>query len=464
MKKNLVLIVILLAIAFFYFWDIKRIEKKEAAEEEAKKVFVHEMDDIGRITIDKNTEIIAAKKEGENWLLTSPLQAEGDKTNWNSIARTLADSQKQRTIESAADDLSVYGLDEPELKVTIADVDGATPETILLGEKTPTGSNTYAMLAGASDEVFTVWNSVQTTADKSLFDLRDKTILAMETREVQRVDVTVGDSGYQVSRSGDQDWHVTDPYPARADKTKTEAFINKIRNGSVKEFVDEKPDDLAEYGLVDPATKVVFWIGEPGAESQWSSKTLLLGATSSISGQLYAGREGQDTVFAVEPSILSDLPDSPDALRMRKLTSVRSWEVDHFTVARAGEVVFEASKEGTNWMVLRPQKGEAEYSPVSDVLRAITDLEVYDFVADTTDEAALGIDKPEIVFSMITDSATEEIALSAPRERNALQVCYGVRENPRELYALLVDDASEVFAKVADVKLKDATPTEEDEM
>jgi hypothetical protein len=464
MKKNLVLVAILAAIAVFYLWDTRRIKEKEEAEEEAKKVFVHDGGNIGQITLDKGTEVISAKKEGENWLLTSPLETQGDKTNWNSIANTLGNAKKQRTIESVTPELSAFGLDQPSLKVTIADLGGATPEQILIGKKTPTGSETYAMLTSASDTVFTVYNSVPTAADKSLFDLRDKTILAMETKDVQRVDVAVGPSSYQVSRSGDKDWRITQPFLARGDKTKTEGFINKIRNGRVKQFVDEKPQDLAQYGLVNPATRLVFWIGEPGTESQWSSKTLVLGATSAVSGQVYGKREGQDTVFAVETSILSDVPKSPDALRMRKVTDMRSWDVDRFAVARAGEVILEASKEGTKWMVLGPEKREADYTGVSDLLRAITDLEVYDFVTEATDQTALGIDKPQMKFSLITRSATEEIALSAPQERKALQVCYGARENPRELYALLIDDASEIFSKVAGVKIKEATPEEEDKV
>ncbi|MFH1740805.1 MAG: DUF4340 domain-containing protein [bacterium] len=463
MKKNLILIVVLLVIGLFYFWDTKRIEKQEVAEEKAAKVFVHSKDNIGEITIDKGIETIAAKKEGDNWVLTSPLKADGDKPSWDSISRTLADAKKDRTIESATDSFALYGLDQPEMRVTIADVGGASPETIRFGKQTALGSTMYAMVDGASEEVFTVNNSVKTAADKSLFDLRDKTILAVETPDVQRVDVTIGGSSYQVQRSGDA-WRVTNPYLARADKSKVEGAINKIRNGKIKSFVDEKPDDLAEYGLIEPATRIVFWVGDAGAESQWSSKALLLGATSDISEQSYAKREGQETVFSVESSILSDVPESPEDLRMRKVTDVRSWDVDHFTLARAGEIVFEASKDGVNWMLVQPEEGEVEYSAISDTLRAIADLEIHDFVTDTTDEVALGIDKPEIVFSLTTDKGIEEIALSAPQERNALEVCYGVREDPRELYAILIDDASAVFEKAADVKMKEPEPEEEGEI
>jgi len=462
MKKNLVLLIILVGIGFFYFWDTERIEKREAAEEAAQKLLVHEKDNIGQIRVERETETIAAKKEGENWVLTSPLDTDGDKTAWDSMARTLGNADKQRTIKSASAELANYGLSEPELKVTVADLDGASPETILFGKKTPTGSQTYITLSSATDEVYTVYNSVKTTADKSLFDLRDKTVLAMEPDEVQRVDVTVGDSHFQMTRTGEREWQISEPMQARADRSKIRSFVTKIKNGKIKEFIDEEPDDLAQYGLVEPATRLVFWIGEAGAESQWSSKGLILGSTSSVSGQLYAKRQGQSNVFAVAPSILSDMPATPDSVRQRKVTDIRSWDVDRFSVARAGEIVFEASKEGSAWMVLRPEEGEAEYSTVSDVLREITNLEIYEFVDDVTDESALGLDSPETVFSMMTDSATAEIALSAPQERNQLEVCYGVRPDPREVYAILIDDASAVFSKVDEVELKEEEPAEEE--
>ncbi len=462
MKKNLILLIILVGIGFFYFWDTERIEEKEAAEEAAQKLLVHDQGNIGQITIDRETETISAKKEGENWLLTSPLNTEGDKTAWDSIARTLANADKQRTIESASGEFANYGLTDPPLKVTVADLDGASPETILYGKETPTGSETYITLSSATNEVYTAYNTVKTTADKNLFDLRDKTVLAVEPDDVQRVDVTVGDTQFQMTRIGERDWQISEPIQARADRSKIRSFVTKINNGKVKEFVDEQPDDLSQYGLIEPATKLVFWTGEAGAESQWSSKGLLLGSTSSVSGQLYAKREGQSNVLAVEPSILADMPATPDSIRMRKVTDIRSWDVDSFSVARAGDVVFEASKEGSQWMLLKPEEGEAEYSTVSDVLREITDLEIHEFVDDVEDESALGLDSPHMVFSMVTDSATTEIALSAPQERNGLEVCYGVRPEPREVYAVLIDDASAVFSAVNDVKLAEEEPLEEE--
>jgi hypothetical protein len=459
MKKNLILLIILILIGAYYFWDTGRIEKKEKAEEQAKKVFVHSNENIGQITIDKGTEIISAKKDGQNWLLTSPLQTAGDKTAWDSIARTLGDAKSLRTIKDVTASLTPYGLDQPALKVTIADVDGATPETIVFGKKTPTGSETYAMISGATNQVLTVYNYVQSAADKSLFDLRDKTIVAMDPNDVQRIDVQVGPTEYQLSRGTDPEWTLTAPFQARADKLKVDSAINKIRNGRVKKFIDENPTDLAQYGLVEPATRVVFWVGQPGTESQWSSKALLFGASAQTADQVYAKREGQNNVFAVESSILSDLPADPKVFRLNKITDVKSWDINHVAIAQAGATIFEASKEGMDWALIKPQEGKVDYSDISDVIRAITDLEVYDFVSGVTDETTLGLDQPELVFSLTTQDATEEIALSAPKPHDFVEVRYGVREKPREIYALLIDDASEAVQKALNVKPKQEEPT-----
>ncbi len=459
MKKNLILLIILILIGVYYFWDTERIEKKEKAEEEAKRVFVHTNENIGQITIDKGTETISAKKEGENWLLTSPLQTAGDKTAWDSIARTLGDAKSQRTIKDVTASLTPYGLDQPAMKVTIADVDGATPETILFGKKTPTGSETYAMLSSATDQVVVVYNYVQTSADKSLLDLRDRTIVSMEPNDVQRIDVQVGPTQYQLSRGTDPEWTLTAPFQARADKTKVDGAINKIRNGRVMKFIDENPTDLAQYGLVEPATRVVFWVGQPGTESQWSSKALLLGVSSETADQVYAKREGQNNVFSVESSILTDLPEDPKTFRLNKITDVKSWDVNHLAIVQAGETIFEASKEEIDWTLIKPMEGKAEYSDISDVVRAITDLEAYDFVAGVTDETPLGLDQPELVFTLTTEDGTNSIALSAPRQKDFVEVRYGVREKPREVYALLIDDASEAVQKALDVKPKEEEPT-----
>ena len=85
--------------------------------------------------------------------------------------------------------------------------------------------------------------------------------------------------------------------PAHANETMVTEIVSQFRNAQVKQFIEEKLIYEA-YGLVDPATKVVFIPLRMGMPFR-GSRALLFGSTNE-SQYVYAKRDGQDNVFAVD--------------------------------------------------------------------------------------------------------------------------------------------------------------------
>ncbi|MFB3785123.1 MAG: DUF4340 domain-containing protein [bacterium] len=475
MKKNFILLIILALLAAVFFWDKEREAKKQEREEKEKELLTLKKDEIQEIEIVKGEDTFKAVKQGDRWNLVKPLESSADKNAWDTIANNYSSGKWQRVIEENPASLTPFGLDKPAVQVSLAGVGGATKSEILLGAKTPTAGKYYAMVKGSS-EVVTVMSSLYSAVDKQLYDLRDKTILDMQTEDVQRIQIAQGDMNVSLDKRGMDQWVITQPTQARANETKIRDMLNRIRGGEIKKFVDENSETPAVYGLVNPATKLVFWTGQPGNESSWASRVLLLGATSAAD-QLYAMREGQKNVFTVNPQDFNNVPASLEDLRQKKVCPMKYWEVDRLNVISAGQTILEASKSAGNWTMLQPKQGTANYNSVSDAARAIADLEAAGFVLGTTEE--YGLASPNLVIQLekhgdslaagSTQSPTgvvrETLALAFPPNQTAgEEFYYGARMDPLEIYRIkksTVDDLmSKVSAVTMEAEVKPATAPE----
>ncbi len=458
-------------------------QERVVAEEAAKQIVSLGQDEIREITIvrhesalDETTTLRAVKQE-DAWRLEEPLQASGDSSAWDGIARSLAEAKHVSRFpfeELASADLGQFGLATPDLIVSVAGIGGASAATLAIGKKNPVGggspggpggqstgsSQVYARF-GRDEAVLTMAESVKNTVDKKLFDLRDKRIVTFETDDVRRVEVGDGESKYRLDRLDGDRWQISQPFEAQADGIGVRGFISKVDNARIKQFIDETPSDYGTYGLTDEATRVVFWVGDAADTSGWVSQAVLLGATSEVTpSNVYTKRESQDNVFAVELSAFA-FPGDANALRLQKIVPVSTWDVNHLAISVAGEKIIEVSKSAGEWQQNHPVTGKATWSSVNDLLKDVCDLKVAEFVSEGGDLSELGLDENDLVIELTGKETSERVALSTVRGgTDGLR--YGLRQPPREVYSVRAADIQKILDGVDSVELE-APPAPEPE-
>ncbi|MGC9329005.1 MAG: DUF4340 domain-containing protein, partial [Candidatus Hinthialibacter sp.] len=111
MKKNFILLVVLILIGAFFFWDRERSEQQKEQEEKEKQLFSISKDEVKEITLVKGDKTFKAVMEGERWKLVQPFETDGDKSAWDGIASSYTTGKMQRVIQENAEDLKPFGLD-----------------------------------------------------------------------------------------------------------------------------------------------------------------------------------------------------------------------------------------------------------------------------------------------------------------------------------------------------------------
>jgi hypothetical protein len=396
-KRTLALVIVAALLGGYYYWyEVKGGEQRKAAEEAAQRIFQLQKDTIEAVTISRGQEVIKLAKDAvEGWMLTEPVRSKAEQSTVDEVLDGLVEGKRDKVIAEQAADLADFGLQEPSLVVHASLKDVPTPTVLQIGAKTPTMGGYYAR-EGEQSKVLMVPTSLFGKFDKTVFNLRDKTVLALDQQQVKRVEVQHGEQLITVESEGDKGWKTVVPLEAKADKSKVTDLISAINSAKVKEFVEEAPQDLAKYGLNPPRWRLTFFIGDDRAE-----KTLLLGDEDTAKGGVNAKRGAMEAVFLVEAKLLEKLPKEASDWRDRALMAFKRDEVERVEI-RAGDSTAEVACvencgkiPDDRWQLKQPLEARADAVKVRTLLRNLEELKAKAFITENaTDLRSYGLDHP----------------------------------------------------------------------
>jgi len=390
-RSFLALLVVAAALGGYLYYDSKH---PPADETKADKVFADlQADKIDQVTVKSGKgETTTAAKQGDKWQETAPAAVPADEAEISGITSNLASLTLSRVIDEQAGDLKQYGLDPARIEVSFKAA--GKEHRLLLGQKTPTGGDLYARLPD-KPRVFLVPSFVESSFDKSPFDLRDKTILKIDRDKVDRVSVETPDHTITVAKQG-ADWRLTAPVDARADFGAVEGLIGRLNTTQMKAIAatNADADALKEYGLDKPVATVHVNTGSAQAG-------LAIGKNAG-DGVVYAKDLSRPMVFTVESALADELKKPADELRLKDLFDARSFNTSRIEIARGGQtLVFEKDKD--TWKQVTPAAKAVDGSKVDALVTALTNTRATSFV-----DKAPALDTPEITASLKFDENKQE--------------------------------------------------------
>jgi hypothetical protein len=384
-RTFLVLLVLAAALGGYLYYDSKH---EPGDQKKLEKVFADvQSDKIDIVTVKSDKgETTTARRQGTGWQLTRPVATGADESEISGITSNLASMEVQRVVDDQPGDLKQYGLDPPRIDVTFAS--GGKDRRILFGQKTPTGSDMYAKLPD-KPRVFLIPSFLETTFNKSPFDLRDKTILKIDRDKTDRFEIQSADHTVKLTRQGG-DWKIAAPVDARADFGAIEGILGRLNSAPMKSIASPDADAAAlkEYGLDKPDATVRVGAG--------SAEAGLAIGKAAAEGTVYARDLSRPMVFTVDKALADDLKKSPDDFRVKDLFDSRSFNTTRVEITYKGQTLaFEKDKD--NWKQIAPANKAADTTRVEALLTALTNTRATGF-ADKI--AGTGLDSPELTVSV----------------------------------------------------------------
>ena len=399
LRSFLVLLTILIGLAaYLYFVESKR----DPSAGDRDKVFTVEAGNIEEIRIKAESgERTVLRKSGDDWQIVEPVTAESDGAEVSGLTSNLSNLEIQSVVEDNPPDLGEYGLATP--RVEIAFKAGGQEHTLLIGAKTPPGTDLYAKRAN-EPRVFLVPSYLDSTFNRTTFDLRNKAVLKVDRSAVDTLTVTTPERTLRFAKAG-TDWRLTSPVDARANFSAVDGLVSRVNTLQMKSIAAPEAASLAEYGLDKPAATVQLGSG--------SSQATLLVGKSAGEGVVYAKDQSKSMVVTVDATLLDELKKEPGSFRQNDLFDARAFNSAQFEFTRDGRTFrFEKTtvknKEGQDeerWRQVAPETKDVDQTKLEDVISAVTQLSASGFV-DSTEKT--GVDAPAFTFTIKSDGGKRE--------------------------------------------------------
>ncbi len=405
--------------AYVYYFEFKKAEEQKRQEEEEKKVYSLDWEKLegfalttarGTVRLEKGGDETEAEGPADarktEWRITEPVKTEADNTAVNSLVSRLEGLKVEQVVTESAENLEPFGLKEAPIRIVLQTAGGEeSPGPLLVGGKSPIGSNSYAMWEG-EDRVLLLSADLGTEFDKGLLDLRNRKLFAFKRDDVERMRILrSGEPEIELVRTEDM-WKIVEPIQARASETEVDQILSKLTTLKAEAFVSEEPENLDDYGLEEPVWKI-----EVVLKPDQTKATLLIGSMHQAEGKggFFAKREERAAVVSLGMDMIGTFAKTPEDFREKKVMPFKTWKIRKAHLQREGLDVTLEKKDGQKWRIVEPIEARADNTRVSAFLGAMSRLEAEEFLAkpesreglaeyglaDPLARVALYLEKPE---------------------------------------------------------------------
>jgi hypothetical protein len=412
-SKLIIYLLILAALsAYVYIVEIRQREQQNAEKQKAEKLVHLDRPEITQIALDSEKKgKIVLKKAAGTWVISSPVKTRADEYALDGLLTTISSAAQEKLLLDKDVKWSDYGLEKPTFTVTIGTKKIAA--RIFFGNQNPSKSSYYVRV-NKSPKLLLVADTLKNALNKTLFELRDKTVLSRAPSDISRLSINLGDKIAEFKRETKDKWMMVKPKRIRVKRDVIDQNLRVLTNLKATDILDSPKKDGDPYGLKRPYKTILLAGNKP-------DQVLILGNVvkkdngSASSNDVYARVKGLDTVYVLDKRSLARLQTDPKQIQDRSLVTLGPADVNKFEIQLEGET-WEASREKEGkWLLSKPEKRkDIENWPVTRLLWGLKDLEWKSIIKGTADNLSqYHLDKPRLVVSLFKKKDNARITLKA---------------------------------------------------
>ncbi len=384
--------ILILLVAYLYFFELPKREK-----DKGKTLLNFGEDEVASLVLTyPQQEIRLTKSPSGKWQIVNPLQAPADQSTISNLLSTLKTSEVKRTVEEkpAPQDLKAFGLDRPEVKVSISLKSGITLPALFVGSRTPVGDSAYVKRENEAAVLLT-GASLLSSLERKLYDFRDKKIIEFKEGAVKQFALK-GTKGEFILSKKEENWFLDKPKAYRADPSVVRGMLSTIRNMSARDFIDESFSGQKKYGLDKPRLQLTLSMGEKEGQRE-----IRFGNQREGKDDIYLAADSGGTVYTVQESVFKELDKDLTELRDKEIFPFPRDKLARLRVQTPQESWTLVKGEKEEWTVEAPKRGKAKQEAAADYLTALSLLRAKGFADDEPkDLRKYGLAPPPLKISL----------------------------------------------------------------
>lgn len=380
-------------------------------------------EEIGELRIQRSEEPeyrLTREGEGEKagWKVSGPFDAKVSSTLVRKMLTDLGQLRCERYEANAAKELEKYGLDKPQLKLTVIPIvkkdddkkkekeKEPTERTLLVGKKTDKEPPGYYAKLEKGDAVVVIGSTLVAAVDHAALDLLDRSLLKVDTKAVSKIKSTSGDATVTLERK-DEGWQVdTGAAPAfKADGDIMTSYLGVWSVIRAQKFAAYGPKaDLANFGLDKPTVTITATLQPADAKDKPTEHTIVLGKEADGGGR-YARIDNGPGVVVLSVTDASDLSKTYLDFVERTLLKLDPSKITALQ-RKMGEQELEIARKDDGWHLVKPAELLADAATVDALIDQLAKLRVVRVAAyPAKDLKPYGVDEPDAVVTLrLTDA------------------------------------------------------------
>lgn len=380
-------------------------------------------DDVAKLVIThpQQPPIVIAKIE-EAWNILEPIQDRANQEAVRDVINILGSIIGNLLLQETPTDLSQYGLNRRSAIVFSVTGKGGYTEELHLGQAVALDAENIYVLEERSGKVFRVFADVKNVLNKTVSDLRDRSVLMFEPEAVQRLTVETGRTVVSV-RKTDGSWLLERPVSLPADGEVVRAALQRLAALEAADF----PEGGANRGGEMPSAAHLF--GVRLAFEDRETQRLVVGQEYR-DGLRYARSSARGCLLGIREEVLARLPRTVGEFRERKALSYDPLRITAIDLVRdAEQVALERREE--EWWITYPKEQKASDRIVSFALVSLREVRVKKFL-DSLPAGISGRRRPwvELVLSEKEGETHRLKVLAPPEDIGELYVSSSLHEQP----------------------------------
>lgn len=201
---------------------------------------------------------------------------------------------------------------------------------------------------------------------------KTRTLLEIKKEDVASLKLKTAAQTIEVRPAGKDAWEIAAPIKTRADESTVGRILEGLAKVQYKNVVEEKPGDLAQFGLDHPATTITVALKAGG------EKALLFGSKNPVENVYYCRVDKDPRVYAVESTVADAANTTLFDLRDKKLTDITADKIESLAVHTA-KLQMQFKKESGVWKMIQPVASPASDSEINSFLSSLEALRASSF-------------------------------------------------------------------------------------
>ncbi len=220
-------------------------------------------DQMNRVVLTKSDgSTLELARKDKTWSIVKPQAYPADPGAVNQLLDTIAAARIAQFVDDHPEDLSRFGLAAPSLKLQVFGGKDNAEESLLFGfEQSKAYANAVYVRRGEGDQpVCTVAEYVVKELSKGFDDLRDRTVLRFDPKDVARILIAGGPVQIVIESAGKDKWTVTGAgHTVPAETPVVASLLDQLRQLKGSSIVEDPMTDPARFGMAEPTLNFTLY-------------------------------------------------------------------------------------------------------------------------------------------------------------------------------------------------------------